>query len=339
MTETLDFESDRALKMLTEALRAGPGSPEWRAAIAELRLVAGKEDEQQVLLRVREHLASGRSYREIHAGPGFTRKVIEQIETEAQSQQSGAAAPSASWIAIISALVIVGVIAGVAYLIWPAGVENAPAVSLERTNFVETVQSATFEDSIGADWQTFGGLTLMADGGLHPAPAAFATPRPVGNAAQDFRGGGLYWDREIPAKQAFSLEASVAITQSSANVIVQVFVTEDRDFDARSGTTPQELVWSLKDGEANVLVPGGAVEGNTVRLKDQKQSVDVRMALNGQDAVVEMNGRQMWAGHHRLDGQKARTIGVRFITRNVEGRSPVSVESVRVMGMRGEVKR
>jgi hypothetical protein len=337
MTQAMDFEADEKLKLLTDALRAGPGSPEWRQAVVELKPAAGSgEDEHQMLLRVREHLASGRSYREIRAGVGFTRKVIEGIERE-QNARPGFS-PSANWIATIAALVIVGVVAVVAFLVWPGGGE-APAPGLgglERTNFVRTAESVSFEDSIGADWQTFGYLTLTADGGLKPMAST------GGSAGKEYRGGGVYWDRQIPADEPVSVEATMSVPQrTGGDHVVQLFVTDERDFETKSATSPHELVVYLKDGQAKVALPDGSIVGQALQLKDVKQNVDVRIALNQKDALVEVNQQKVWAGEHHLDPAKARTAGVRFVVTGGAGneaRDAVSVQSVRVMEMEKEKK-
>src|SRR3954468_2020535 len=106
MTE-LDFESSQ-LQLITEALRAGPGSPAWREALAAIEH-SPDADEFKVLYAARERLASGRTYREVRAGVGFTRKVFDAIEQEqaaGQANTAAAALPSANLIAILSALVI-----------------------------------------------------------------------------------------------------------------------------------------------------------------------------------------------------------------------------------------
>ena len=58
----LDFESSQ-LQLVTSALRAGPGSPEWRAALEALP-TAGKDQAAEFnhLYAARERLASGRAY-------------------------------------------------------------------------------------------------------------------------------------------------------------------------------------------------------------------------------------------------------------------------------------
>src|SRR5205823_8513462 len=147
MSQSLDFESDQKLKLLTDALRAGPGSPEWRLAIEELRLSNGQpvEDERQLLLRVREDLASGRAYKEIRPGPNFTRKVIDGIEQEANRPRRSP--PTATFIALSAALMLVGVVAIVVFLVWPHP-PLAPALpDLAHSVFVDTIESASFEEA------------------------------------------------------------------------------------------------------------------------------------------------------------------------------------------------
>src|SRR5438046_2493736 len=114
MTE-LDFESSQ-LQLLTDALRADPGTPEWRAALATVPAL-GAVDEHKLLYAARERLASGRRYREVRAGPGFTRKVFESIDDESSAVSKPL--PSANIIAAISALAILGILAVVAFFIIP----------------------------------------------------------------------------------------------------------------------------------------------------------------------------------------------------------------------------
>ncbi len=82
MTDSPDI-SDPFLQLLTDALRAGPGSPEWHQAVAKLK--TGDQtnaDEYQLLLSARQNLESGRGYREVKPGAEFTRKILTSIENE-----------------------------------------------------------------------------------------------------------------------------------------------------------------------------------------------------------------------------------------------------------------
>src|SRR5438105_11014722 len=118
MTET-QFDSDQFLKLLTEALRAGPGSPQWHEAVNQLKTSSlADADEYRMLINAREHLESGRDYRSIRAGPGFTRKVMSAIDEESAQTPSG---PSAGIIAIVATIGIIAIVTIVVTIIWYRG--------------------------------------------------------------------------------------------------------------------------------------------------------------------------------------------------------------------------
>src|SRR3954454_5027211 len=110
-----NVQADPMFQLLTDALRAGPGSPEWHQAVSKLRQ-GGVEhsDEYKLLVTVREHLESGRDYRSIRAGPGFTRKVFESIEQERAATGKGGKIPLANIIAIVSVIAVVVVVGYIA---------------------------------------------------------------------------------------------------------------------------------------------------------------------------------------------------------------------------------
>src|SRR5688572_24569512 len=105
MPNTLNVESDPFLVLLTDALRAGPGSPEWHQAVTKLRGagVAGA-DEYTLLCTAREHLASGRDFRAVRAGPDFTRRLLTQLEDESPGGGTRLNVPTANLVIIVSAL-------------------------------------------------------------------------------------------------------------------------------------------------------------------------------------------------------------------------------------------
>src|SRR5687768_15225952 len=121
MSETLNLESDAFLKLLTDALRAGPGSPEWRPAGAQLRTKNGDADEYLMLCTAREHLESGKAYREVRAGPGFTRKVLDRVEQESGGGGGGitGSISTANAIAVIAAIAILLILGVVGYFLFP----------------------------------------------------------------------------------------------------------------------------------------------------------------------------------------------------------------------------
>ena len=325
----LDFESSQ-LQLLTDALRAGPGTPEWRAAMESLEgaPTGVPAQEYKLLYAARERLASGRQYREVRAGPGFTRRVFEAIEKEDDAPGiAPRAVPAANLIAGLSALVILGVLAVVAWLIIPqrSAEEQGPS-DLAQTYFVNRLEETTFATGLGADWTAFGKLPVEARSGLRPdvAPEAPAT----------FIGGGATYRRSIDAAQPFALEASVKLGRLSDDVVVQVFVTDTATFDGDSATTPHELVWNLRGAEASVVLPDGTIEsatGGASRVRDG-QRLDVRITANLADAAVEMNGRRLWSGPNQLGADKPRTLGVRFLTQGkIPGKETPVIEAVRVL--------
>src|SRR5438094_961308 len=111
-------ETDPLFQLLTDALRAGPGSPEWHQAVAKVREggVSPSEhaDEFRLLVDVREHLESGKDWRTVRAGPGFTRKLFDRLDEEDPGGRRQGL-PAATLIALLGGLAIVAVLAVVAW--------------------------------------------------------------------------------------------------------------------------------------------------------------------------------------------------------------------------------
>jgi hypothetical protein len=324
----LDFESSQ-LQLLTDALRAGPGSPEWRAAMEAVGgSSSAEQDEYKLLYTARERLASGRQYREVRAGPGFTRRVFDAID-EQDDDSDGAmprALPAANLIAAISALVILGVLAIVAWLIIPSTEvrQQQQAGDLSQTYFVNRIVDASFDTGLGTDWNAFGKLPVDAKTGLRPAPAA-------GETAHSFLGGGVTHRRTIEANQPFAVEATVRIPKPTDDVIVQVFVTDSPTFTGDNAMTPREIAWLVRGTQASAATPDGAVEFADTPVR-AGQRINFRIAANQSDAAVEMNGRRLWSGPNQLDPKKPRTVGVRFLAQGkIDEKTAPVVESVRVL--------
>src|SRR5580693_7747851 len=111
----IDTENDPFLNLLTEALRDGPGSPQWREALAQLP--ADGQDEYRKLIDAREALESGREYRSVRPGAGFTRKVMSGLEH--QKPASASKLRIATIIAALSAIVILGLVGLAVYEFYP----------------------------------------------------------------------------------------------------------------------------------------------------------------------------------------------------------------------------
>lgn len=314
----LDFESSQ-LQLVTDALRAGPGSPQWREALVALEHTPGS-DEYKLLYTARERLASGREYREVRAGAGFTRHVLDAIEREESA--TPAKLPSASWIAGVSALVILGIVATVAWMVMPRG-EAVVAEDLSQTYFVNTRSGTKFDGELGMEWGAFGSLAISADAGLKPVLKSL--DKTV------FRGGGVIYERTFASDQPFAVEMSVKLPKASDDLVVQVFIADDRNFGEESATSPHELVFSLRGGDGSVVLPDGTVATTSGKVPTATP-IGVKVSVNRTQGMVEVEGKRVWIGKNQLDPTRPRIAGVRFLARGTPAyRDAPVVESVRVL--------
>ena len=302
---TLDFQSDPQLITLTDALRAGPGSAQWRDAVNRLREQGGDQtDEYLLLCTAREHLASGRSYREIHAGPGFSRKVMKAVEEE-QTGGPSRVAPTAGFIALLSGIVVITLVAFAGYFLWrSSGTKSAPMADLSQVYFTETILKAQL-DAAPEDWRRVGALPLNFDKGLHPGDA------PEGDA--EFVGGALLWEQSVLSSKPMQIDVTLRLPPPESKLVAQVFVTDDPSFSDIRATSPHELAWTYRAGAATVALASGRLEPATFKPSAKQQSIDVRIQFDAQSAAIDTAGKRLWAGEHGLDPSKPRFVGVRFL--------------------------
>jgi hypothetical protein len=342
----LDFESDSFLALLTDALRAGPGSPQWHEAVGRLRGVGGaavaRADEYRLLVVAREHLESGKSYRSVRAGPGFTRRLMASIEEQAAAP---AAPPdrTAKTVAIVSGAVALVVLVIVGYLLWSAAdrAKLARSDGQGPTLLVNTVTTADFSArALPADWRTIGRMPLQLTRGTlrpttNPTDVTTATAGASGGAASGAAvgatGGGIVWNQPISHSEPFAVIASLRAYRLESDLIAQVFVTDDPTFSDDNAISPHELVWLIESNEARVILPGGRVESQTSLPQDYRGGLNVKIEIDGDRASVELGSKRLWAGSSGLDPSKPRFAGVRFLRRvNAGGADGVAFDSVRI---------
>lgn len=332
MPRAANVETDPFFELLTDALRAGPGSPQWHHAVQKLRAngasVAGA-DEYQLLVDAREHLESGKEYRSVRPGPGFTRRLFTELEEQAFK---GGGAPTANVIAALSVLAILGVLGLVTVLMMKnrGAKPEAPQTDLSTLFFPSDVATATFDDAIPRGWRNIGDLPLITDAGLRPA----VMPMEVG----DYVGGGVVTETSLPPDKPFAVEAVVVIPAMAGDYIAEVFVSDSPDFDERRATSPAEVVWLL-DGASQKVMVAGQNQGEVRPVSASDKPITVRIVVDGLRALVETrsadgaagSATQLWTGAHGLAPDKPRYAGVRFI-RGAGGSTDVaSVRSVRVL--------
>jgi hypothetical protein len=316
-------EKDPLLVLLTEALRAGPGSPQWHEAIARVRgeNTAANVDEYKLLLTAREHLESGKHYRSVRAGTGFTSRLMQRIDDDSGRRSR---LPTATLIAIMAGLTIVAIVIAVG--VWMTSDHPMPGGTevVDRLLFVTPISSVNFErgDPATTNWRRIGSLALTKTGDLRPAPDNPST--------KDFVGGAVISVAPVPAGQPASFEVTMRYGRHSPDVIAQVFITDQLDFSPDKSTSSNELVWQLQEGTARVILPGGRVEPKTLRIEPSRQTFTVRIAFNDKYATVDASDKRLYAGPLGL-GDKDRYVGVRFLRKGNERVEIIAIQSMRLM--------
>lgn len=324
-----DIESNPLFGLLTDALRAGPGSPEWHQAVAKLRTEGlADTDEYRLLVQVRENLESGRDYRSVRAGPGFTRKVLEGIENERQVGTKGGGIPLANVIAIVSVIAIIGVLAYLGYQLFPRpGVPQVSVEELENSYLPNEVAAAKFEGAMPVGWRKIGALPLESTKtGLRPQAASAATTSPTSAA-----GGAVLSPVTISPDETFAVIVELKPGRVTDDLIVQVFVATEDDFSADKATSSNELVWLAQGNRQKIVVRDSQTVYNAERSDAGKADHPIRFVVSKSLAVVSHGPTKLWDGSHGL-AAKPRTVGVRFI--QVDPSKPVDptlVKSIRIL--------
>jgi hypothetical protein len=292
VTSTTPAEHDPFFQLLTEALRAGPGSAQWGEAVAKLR-DGGVEgaDEYRLILRAREDIELGRDFRKVQAGPEFTRKVLDSIEREGTR---GSGVPTATIVAILSGLVILGVIITVIVIMSRGGPAKDPQQAA-----IGRLEAASLPVSV-ASASTGTGLRSVN-----------ALPSTSSTQTATMSVGGLVTTETLDPATPAVVEAEFV---PSAGGSIQLFVSDSSD-----GASAREIVWNYRDGRASVIVPGGA--GESVGLTPSGESLKASIRFDRENAIIEAGGRRLYAGPHKL-GEQPRYAGVRLIHSKTDGKAP-----------------
>jgi hypothetical protein len=325
MAEASPFQSEEFLKLLTDALRAGPGSPQWRDVVTLLRSEnAAEADEYQLLITARERLESGREFRSIRPGPGFTRKVMQAVDQERASKTP---IPSATLIAVIAAAAILTILIVVAVMLSTNPAPSPTPQDLASTYFGNTIISGDFSQNIPVDWKKFGlePVISIRDKVLR---GGFAKD---GN--KDYRGGGLVAATPIDPGQSFAVEATLRMPRASTDVDLFIFVTEEASFDRTpTATSPREFVVDLINGQLSIFNPDGTLKGRQATIAAGRDPIHLLIKMDRQNAIIELDGKRLYEGPHGLVSTKPRYPGIRFLTQGSEkSLDDVVVQSVRVL--------
>jgi hypothetical protein len=304
MTSTSPAEHDPFFQLLTEALRAGPGSVQWGEAVARLRDggVDGA-DEYAVLLRAREDIEMGRDYRKVSAGPGFTRKVLEAVEREGTRR----GVPTATIVAILSGLVILGVIITVIVLMSRGGSQKDPLQAA-----IEKLESTSIPVSVAT------GSTPGTINGFRAVEAAPST-----SSTQEIKvsADGVITIEPLDPNVVAVVESELGLAEATS---AQLFISDSIDLVSSSA---HEVVLNYRSGRATVDVEGRSGDATPIATANDVLKASIR--FDRENAIVEAGGKRLYAGPHRL-GDKPRYAGVRFIRSTDAGVKIPQIKSISV---------
>jgi len=318
--QPLNIESEQFMTLLTEALRSGPGSPEWHQAVSLLRAQNGDLDEYKLLYAAREHLESGKDFRSVRAGPGFTRKVMDEIEQAADGSKRPA---TATMIAAVAAITILAVILIVAWLLMHGGsAEKQKIDELTSQYFVHDVQAARFDVGIPDGWQAIGELPVVVkDKELRPGPQP---------PSKENLGGGVVSTTPLPADGAFQISAVFHFIRPADDTgAAQLFIS-DEPITPDHPQGSHELVCQLQNGQVRVVLPGSETTRTESDRFTGSRDVTVLVLLNRDLAVIDSRGNRLYAGPNALLPDKPRYVGVRFLRRAGDKVDPLGVTSIAV---------
>jgi hypothetical protein len=324
------FDTDEFLQLLTDALRAGPGSPSWHQAITRLReggvrAVAGADD-YKLLLAARETLEQGKQYRSVRAGPAFTRELMARLDADGAGPKHDGPPRTTMWVAVVSLALLLGGAAAVAWMLsreappTTPGVEQLAAIYLGRT-----IAEAPLDAAPPLPWAQAGELKLdFGRQGARPA---------TGDTRGGPLGAAIVLDQSIPADQPVAIEAKLRLRRNGADVVAQLFVTDTpAEFSQANATTPHELVLAIRDGTPELIRPDGSIQPLGARVADGKPFHTLRVRLSQTHAIVEIDNQRLWAGEHGLKPDGPRKLGVRFLCAAAPKQETAALGDVKVTG-------
>lgn len=289
--EAVEFEQDDMLRLLTDALRRGPGSPEWRDALQRLSANPSPDlDEYKLLLQARENIEMGKSYREVRAGPGFTRDLMQKLDAEASITQPMKFAPI---VAAISGLLILLAILWIGVKI-ASGPGSTGRQELTERLFVNVVHQYKFDDAQPDDLKSIGAVKLEAKNGLH-----------IADTGKELAATAVCTTSPVDISKGICVETRAIVTPDVSGQRLQVFISDEQP----TGDPHRELAVMI-DGQNARLLSETSVSTSPVNFSG---TANIRIRVNSTAAIVECNGQPIFSGSHNLDAAKPKYIGLRFV--------------------------
>lgn len=372
--QSSSIESDeKLLERVTDALRAGPGTLAWQRVLEELGVDAsggtasgaeesaglgggrgggrggdpsGVREETELLLRVRERLAMGRNWREIAAGEGFTRKLMQRID-----QQPQAAGTSVTLWIFAAAMLAVAAVIGWAVVSWLRALPDV-AEPPRRGDEARTAPAAVSYGSprvvweFGRPWPTqtllLGALPAEADGEGWRAARGPLPPQAGGAEA----GAGAADRPPTPAATLAVLTAPLPVAQAAVievefeappdvdpHLAVHLVLTPSLEADERLASRPGggEWVWQWQASGMSVVQPDTSVTLLPARPGGARRTVLLQLTDQARRVVVSVDGDVVYRGATGWSSPPTELFaGVRFVARGELRGGVVTARALRV---------
>jgi hypothetical protein len=313
------------LVLLTDALRDGPGSPAWHAAMQRLDEVdetknsGAPVDEYRRLCQAREHLESGKDFRSVRPGPMFTQRLWKALDAEGQNH---------FWSTrrVLTLIAAACVLLGCAAVIWEMVPRDTmidrDIAELSEMLFSKPLANLDTSQNGRQDWRAMGALPLVADRDL-TLPTENSHPLPAG--------GGFVMAGPIAADEPFAIEAKFEINRSTSDLVPEIAVSDVDAFGNATGSSPHELVIALEGKQAKVVAPDGRLAAQGDMQGDGRGELTFRFRIDQQVAIIEMNGRLVFHGANGLSATGKRFVAVRILRRGSADAQNISLRSLRVL--------
>lgn len=315
---TLDFNSEEFQALLTDALRAGPASPAWHDAVRRIRAAGAQTaaGDYELLLTARQHLESGKGYRQIRPGPEFTRKVMQAVAEEGDSQSRRPGAPATpTIIALLAGAAALIAIVVLSNLLISSGTSQRQTLKdLKDQTFSREIISTQFADGLPQEFRAIGSLEGIWSHSMRPPTTA---PSDV------YAGVGIVTTSPIVATTPTALEITLRLAETNASVIPQIFITDQPQFSPDRGIAPHEFVWTLQPQQnknrttfrQQVVLPDGTFAATADATFASRATIVIRLAFDADFVLVDSDGQRLYAGPHQLSVDQPRYVGVRFLRR------------------------
>lgn len=308
--ETAAFETDALLKLLTDALRRGPGTPEWHDAIEHLKREGlADSDEYRLLMTVRERLESGQHYREVRPGPAFTRELFERLADD--SAGSGRRPITTVVVALVCLVALVGSLGLlVKYLSGISSVSGGGDL-LATQLFVTPLKTWSFTGPIPSDLKRIGSMKLEPWGGVRPA--------------RDAEGAdAIVLASDLPVTLAGGACVEMQVKFAPGPTSFQLLLGPSPEFNQAGGRSANEL--AIVCDTSGAYVSGNGLSSDVRSLPAGVHTL--RLKVSDQRAIAELNGQQIWSGEHPLGGQAY--VGIR-IAKTGRPQGSIGVQSLRIL--------